>query len=457
MGAPLSHTVRVMVVDDDPMVGRSLGRMLKALGCLFEVHVHPATALHRLEHNPFDVVLVDLMMPGMDGLQFIRAVGTLETKVPMVLMSGRARPRDIVEAHRLGAMDCLLKPFDERELEAALARALFRDVAPAATSGGPTEETPPGLPKPAAAPVTPPSAGEPDLAHRVLARVRTGPIQLPIPPVLLSRLAQLDESETAAEDEVIAALESSAVLTAEVIRAARTADVSRASAPPRNLSEAILRLGTSRALRHAQTAAHLCIGHDLLDGHPELVSALWVHHLLSSRAAEYLARALCPQVVPGLHGLCLFMELGELFALRALVDLAPEMLLPGADPAPVRALLTAVHGEAGQIALSRLDLPRVYGEIALAHTNPAPVGGPATPALLTLLVLRSGRALAAKVSPGCPQSAPHVLTAAERAALPGLDAALLQQAARYALEEVKGTLGLTQGSEAGGADQRRGR
>jgi DNA-binding response OmpR family regulator/HD-like signal output (HDOD) protein len=457
--------VRVIVVDDDPMVGRSLGRMLKAFGCPFEVHTHPSTALRRLLVAPFDVALVDLMMPGVDGLQFIREVGALESKVPIILMSGRARPRDIVEAHRLGAVDCLLKPFDAAELEAALARAVYHDVdvsAPAPAAAAPTPPTPvPTPPGGSLGSPTPTAAESPtevpalalatgsaatDLAARVLERVHQMPFALPVPPALLSRMAHLDQSDTATEEEVIAVIDSSAVLSAEVMRAGRAADISRASAPPRTLTEAIMRLGTSRALRHAQTAAHLSVSQTLLRTHPELVGTLWVHHLMSARAAEFLARALCPQVAPGLHGLSSLMELGELFVLRVLADLEPEWLLPGANPQPVRALTSAVHAEAGRIALARLDMPRVYGEVALAHTRPVVTKGPLSPAASTLLVLRAGRTLAGQLTPGCPQSAPHSLTAAERAALPGLDATLIQQAARFALDEVKGTLGLNAGA-----------
>jgi CheY-like chemotaxis protein len=446
MGLRPTHEVRVIVVDDDPMVGRSLGRMLKAFGCPFEVHTHPSTALRRLLVASFDVAIVDLMMPSIDGLQFIKEARALESKVPIVLMSGRARPRDIVEAHRLGAVDCLLKPFDAAELESAIARALFHGVdgAPTEPLAATTTIAPPEAPvEPLAASPTVVRAGDaPDFPQRVLDEVRRIPLMLPVPPALLARMAHLDRSDAATEEEVIAVIDSSAVLSAEVMRAARAADVSRASAPPRTLGEAIMRLGTSRALRHAQTAAHHSISQSLLRTHPEIVGALWVHHLLSARASEFLARALCPQVAPGLHGLSLFMEIGELFVLRVLVDLEPEWLLPGADAVPVRSLMTRVHGEAGRQALTRLGLPRVYGELAVAHASPLPAHGAGTAVQSTLLMLRAGRMLAGQLSPGCPQSAPHALTPAERTALPGLDAALFQAAARFALDEVKGTLGI---------------
>jgi DNA-binding response OmpR family regulator len=465
MGSRPTHEVRVIVVDDDPMVGRSLGRMLKAFGCPFEVHTHPSTALRRLLVAPFDVALVDLMMPGVDGLQFIREVGALESKVPIILMSGRARPRDIVEAHRLGAVDCLLKPFDAAELEAALARAVYHDVdtsAPAPAAAAPAPPTP--VPTPPGGPLaspTPTAAESPtevpalalatgstatDLAARVLERVHQMPFALPVPPALLSRMAHLDQSDTATEEEVIAVIDSSAVLSAEVMRAGRAADISRASAPPRTLTEAIMRLGTSRALRHAQTAAHLSVSQTLLRTHPELVGTLWVHHLMSARAAEFLARALCPQVAPGLHGLSLFMELGELFILRVLADLEPEWLLPGGRPQ------TGAHADGGHPRGGRPHCARPARHAPrLRRGRPGthPAGGHEGPALPGGLdVARAARRanVGGSAHPGCPQSAPHSLTAAERAALPGLDATLIQQAARFALDEVKGTLGLNAGA-----------
>jgi CheY-like chemotaxis protein len=439
MSVDSPRPVRVLVVDDDPMVGRSLGRMLRTSGCYFECFPNASSALIRLLNTSFDVVLCDLVMPGVDGLKFIEYAKEQGSTTPIVLMSGRARPRDIVDAYRLGAVDCLLKPFDEHELEAAISRALFhmfRDE--------PMSQEAVSAPAPAPAPPPPPPSPTGDvLVTRIVAFASEAELTLPIPPAVLSRLLELDKSETATEDEVIAVLDSSAVLAAELLQAGRRADISRASAPPRNLNEALLRLGVTRALRHAISFAHRASADALLVNHPDRVSELWVHHLVSARAAEHLAKALYPELAPGLHGLALFMEFGEFLVLRGILALAPELMLPGADPAPVRAIVGRAHGEVGRVLLRRLNAQRAYGEVAVAHTQPVEAKMPLSASARTLVLLRAARHVATRVGPSALYSAPHVVTSEELKALPGLDAALLHSVAHGALAEVKATLGLT--------------
>ena len=73
-------------------------------------------AMEQLRHRPADLVLLDLRMPGITGLDVLRAVREISPRCRVVLMSGHATIDSAVEAVKLGAMDYLTKPFDLQRL-----------------------------------------------------------------------------------------------------------------------------------------------------------------------------------------------------------------------------------------------------------------------------------------------------------------------------------------------------
>jgi two-component system KDP operon response regulator KdpE len=129
---------RVLVVDDEPQILRALGINLRARG--YEVDLAP-DGEHALtlaaSHHP-DVVVLDLGLPGIDGVEVIRGLRGWST-VPIVVLSVRDAERDKVSALDAGADDYVTKPFGMDELMARL-RAALRRAAPAEEE--PVVETP---------------------------------------------------------------------------------------------------------------------------------------------------------------------------------------------------------------------------------------------------------------------------------------------------------------------------
>jgi DNA-binding NtrC family response regulator len=114
----------VLVVDDDEAVGRVLSLLLAQAGHEAE-HVPSAeAALARLEARPFDVVLSDLQMPGMDGLALLREVSARWSGVPVILLTAHGTVPLAVEAMKAGAKDFMLKPFDKDEVLYVVQKAL---------------------------------------------------------------------------------------------------------------------------------------------------------------------------------------------------------------------------------------------------------------------------------------------------------------------------------------------
>ena len=107
-------------MDDDRAILTLIGTI--ALGEGFDVTttVDGADALNQLRHRPADLVLVDLRMPGVSGLDVLRQIRAISSRCQVVLMSGYATIDSAVEAVKLGAMDYLTKPFDLQRLRQLL-------------------------------------------------------------------------------------------------------------------------------------------------------------------------------------------------------------------------------------------------------------------------------------------------------------------------------------------------
>ena len=107
---------RVLVVDDEEIVRESLGGWLEKDG--FQVASAPdgRSAVERMKGERWNVVLVDLKMPGMDGLQVLEEARKLQPDAAVILMTAYATVDTAVQAMKLGAFDYLVKPFDPEEL-----------------------------------------------------------------------------------------------------------------------------------------------------------------------------------------------------------------------------------------------------------------------------------------------------------------------------------------------------
>jgi CheY-like chemotaxis protein len=107
---------QVLVVDDDPAIRDVVGDFLELLGCAVETAVHGKEALERIARSRPDLILLDYMMPVMDGRTFgveLRR-NPDHSGLPIVLMSAAPDTDEVCEA--IGAWVCLRKPFDMDEL-----------------------------------------------------------------------------------------------------------------------------------------------------------------------------------------------------------------------------------------------------------------------------------------------------------------------------------------------------
>ena len=115
---------RILLVEDDPRLAEMLGEYLGQAG--FAVTIAPlgVTALERLAEVDYDAVVLDLMLPDMDGLDVCRQLRT-HADTPVLMLTARGEPIDRIVGLELGADDYLPKPFEPRELLARV-RAILR-------------------------------------------------------------------------------------------------------------------------------------------------------------------------------------------------------------------------------------------------------------------------------------------------------------------------------------------
>jgi len=116
----------VLVVDDDPTARRMLDVRMRALGCQVAMAATGLEALAAIERDLPAVLLLDLQMPQMDGMEVLRALNRDSVDVPTIVITAHGTIDTAVEAMKEGAVDFILKPFDPQYLEIAVRRALER-------------------------------------------------------------------------------------------------------------------------------------------------------------------------------------------------------------------------------------------------------------------------------------------------------------------------------------------
>lgn len=117
---------RVLVVDDEPGVRECFARDLGQLGCVFTLAESAEEGLARAMQDDYDIVFTDLMLPGMNGLQFMRELNARRPRLLVVIMTAFPSPELAERARAHGAFLVLGKPCGLRRLEAAVSTARAR-------------------------------------------------------------------------------------------------------------------------------------------------------------------------------------------------------------------------------------------------------------------------------------------------------------------------------------------
>lgn len=119
---PMAAPLMIMILDDEPKMGKILSRVLAREGHQVSAFCAPEEALEALARQPADLLLTDLKMPAMDGLEVMQRARRLVPDLDVVMMTAYATAETAVKAMKEGAFDYLIKPFPNEELVMIVAR-----------------------------------------------------------------------------------------------------------------------------------------------------------------------------------------------------------------------------------------------------------------------------------------------------------------------------------------------
>ena len=119
-------STRILIVDDEEILIRSCKRILSDPSYVVDTLMDGWEAMRRVEEVDYDIVILDIMMPKVDGLEVLQHIKERHPDVDVIMMTGLSQVQTAVKAMKLGAFDYLSKPFDPEELQRVVDRALER-------------------------------------------------------------------------------------------------------------------------------------------------------------------------------------------------------------------------------------------------------------------------------------------------------------------------------------------
>ena len=119
----MNKKLRIMVVDDEPIVGKRLKHLLEKEGYEVETFIQGSTAIQGLEKKRFDIIITDLKMEGIDGMKILEIAKMRHPDTKVIIITGFGRKKTAHEAFSKGAFDFIFKPFKIQELKQVIKKA----------------------------------------------------------------------------------------------------------------------------------------------------------------------------------------------------------------------------------------------------------------------------------------------------------------------------------------------
>lgn len=119
----MERELDVLLLDDEAMVGKRLAPALAKVGCRVEVFQDPRAALDRIRAKEFDIVVTDVRMEGIDGLQILQAVVARSARTKVIMITGYAMMSLARQAMDQGAFDFIAKPFTPEAIRVVVQKA----------------------------------------------------------------------------------------------------------------------------------------------------------------------------------------------------------------------------------------------------------------------------------------------------------------------------------------------
>ncbi len=119
---------KVLLVDDEKEFVEGLAERMKLRGMDVKACVNPQEALNKVDEESYDAIILDLQMPGIDGIEVLKQIKKSKPEIQVILLSGHATVERGIEAMKLGAMDFIEKPADINILTDKIKKAQARKM-----------------------------------------------------------------------------------------------------------------------------------------------------------------------------------------------------------------------------------------------------------------------------------------------------------------------------------------
>ena len=122
------NQLKILVVDDKKVIGDLFDFTLGYSGHLLKIVNNAKDALDAIRNNQYDIAFIDIVMPGVDGVQLLEDIKRVEPKLPVVMMSGYSVEDKKKRAEELGAVTCLKKPFEIDDVRQIIKVSTGKDI-----------------------------------------------------------------------------------------------------------------------------------------------------------------------------------------------------------------------------------------------------------------------------------------------------------------------------------------
>lgn len=124
----MEQLVKILLIDDETEFTSALAERLKLRGYDTQTTDNGESGIELIQNQEFSITVLDLMMPGMSGLETLKQIKKVKHELPVILLTGHGSTKEGLEGMRLGASDYLMKPIDINELLSKINEALSSTI-----------------------------------------------------------------------------------------------------------------------------------------------------------------------------------------------------------------------------------------------------------------------------------------------------------------------------------------
>jgi putative nucleotidyltransferase with HDIG domain len=363
----------ILIVDDDEMHRAIVKRRLSAEDHIIIEAQNGKEAIAALDKDKFDLILLDVTMPEMDGFQTLQRIKSSEVnrQIPVLMCSADDNPATIEKCLKAGAVDYILKPFNASLLSARVQSCLLVDK-----SGLVQSSVQPNVP---------------DIIIDLAERLKSNRIQFPIMPDIAIQIDKLfKEKEDIDINEISEIIKSDPALTMRLISISNSAYY-RGAMSIKTLEEAIMRLG----MKETQNYLLLLTTKSLFasDTAPfnKFLDRLWIHSIATAEASRQLGKLLDYPDLNHLFTLGMLHDMGKMLLLQVLFELHKNDR--DMDEANIMEVVDAQHMAFGATLMRKWNLPSEFSYTAEQHHTIAEGGKYSQPFLIVCLANQITRIL----------------------------------------------------------------